>query len=87
VAHTHEHDHGTQGREGGRRALAVVLALTASFTVVEVVGLFDPVTRNDLAGSLITTVVCAATTAGGALAIKRLWRTPPPSRARDHYAP
>lgn len=34
----HEHEHGTQGREGNRRALAVVLALTASFTVVEVVG-------------------------------------------------
>jgi Co/Zn/Cd efflux system component len=30
----HEHDHG----EGSRRALAIVLALTASFTVVEIVG-------------------------------------------------
>ncbi len=38
MAHTHEHEHGTQGREGGRRALAVVLAITASFTVVEVAG-------------------------------------------------
>ena len=40
MAHTHEHEHGTHGREGSRRALAVVLALTASFTVVEVVGGF-----------------------------------------------
>jgi cobalt-zinc-cadmium efflux system protein len=38
VAHTHEHEHGTQGREGSSRALAIVLALTASFTVVEVAG-------------------------------------------------
>jgi cobalt-zinc-cadmium efflux system protein len=38
VAHTHEHEHGTHGREGSSRALAIVLALTASFTVVEVVG-------------------------------------------------
>ncbi|MDQ4128298.1 MAG: cation diffusion facilitator family transporter [Actinomycetota bacterium] len=34
----HTHDHGEHGREGSRRALAVVLALTASFTVVEVAG-------------------------------------------------
>jgi cobalt-zinc-cadmium efflux system protein len=32
----HDHDHGA--RDGNRRALAVVLALTASFTVVEIVG-------------------------------------------------
>jgi cobalt-zinc-cadmium efflux system protein len=38
VAHTHEHEHGTHRREGGSRALAIVLALTASFTVVEVAG-------------------------------------------------
>jgi len=67
--------------------MSFVVVVAAIFTVIGVVGLFDPVTRNDLAGSLITTVVCAATTAGGALAIKRLWRTPPPSRAQDHYAP
>src|SRR4051794_41190660 len=30
----HEHDHG----EGNRRALAIVLALTAGFTVVEIIG-------------------------------------------------
>jgi cobalt-zinc-cadmium efflux system protein len=38
VAHAHEHPHpeGTRGKN--RRALAVVLALTASFTVIEVVG-------------------------------------------------
>src|SRR5918994_6411308 len=34
----HEHDHPANARNGNRRALAVVLALTASFTVVEVVG-------------------------------------------------
>jgi cobalt-zinc-cadmium efflux system protein len=38
VAHTHEHEHGTHGREGSSRALAIVLAITASFTVVEVAG-------------------------------------------------
>ena len=38
MAHTHEHDHGTRGREGDSRALAIVLALTASFTVVEIAG-------------------------------------------------
>ncbi len=38
MSHTHEHDHGKHGREGGSRALAIVLALTASFTVVEVAG-------------------------------------------------
>src|SRR5215204_2267201 len=33
------HEHGTSARgEGNRRALAVVLALTASFTVVEIIG-------------------------------------------------
>ena len=36
MAHTHEH--GTHRREGGSRALAIVLAITASFTVVEVAG-------------------------------------------------
>jgi cobalt-zinc-cadmium efflux system protein len=34
----HEHDHGTNTRGGSLRALAVVLALTAGFTVVEIVG-------------------------------------------------
>src|SRR5215210_9268980 len=34
----HEHDHASNAREGSRRALAVVLALTASFTVVEIIG-------------------------------------------------
>ena len=38
MAHTHGHEHGTRGREGSRRALAVVLAITAGFTVVEVAG-------------------------------------------------
>jgi cobalt-zinc-cadmium efflux system protein len=38
VTHTHEHEHGTHGREGSSRALAIVLAITASFTVVEVAG-------------------------------------------------
>jgi cobalt-zinc-cadmium efflux system protein len=38
VTHSHGHDHGAHAREGSRRALAIVLALTASFTVVEVVG-------------------------------------------------
>src|SRR5829696_6261102 len=32
------HEHGTSVRKGNRRALAVVLALTASFTVVEIIG-------------------------------------------------
>ena len=32
------HEHGTGARKGNRRALAVVLALTASFTVVEIIG-------------------------------------------------
>ncbi len=32
------HEHGTGAREGNRRALAVVLALTAGFTVVEIIG-------------------------------------------------
>lgn len=34
----HEHEHAAGAREGNRRALAVVLALTASFTVVEIIG-------------------------------------------------
>jgi cobalt-zinc-cadmium efflux system protein len=34
----HEHEHTVGVREGNRRALAVVLALTASFTVVEIIG-------------------------------------------------
>jgi cobalt-zinc-cadmium efflux system protein len=32
------HEHGTGARKGSRRALAIVLALTASFTVVEIIG-------------------------------------------------
>jgi cobalt-zinc-cadmium efflux system protein len=38
VARPHEHSNGTREREGNRRALAIVLALTATFTVVEVAG-------------------------------------------------
>ena len=38
MTHTHEHEHGTHGREESSRALAIVLAITASFTVVEVAG-------------------------------------------------
>src|SRR5918996_4270387 len=34
----HEHDYTANARDGNRRALAVVLVLTASFTVAEVVG-------------------------------------------------
>src|ERR671915_1573149 len=34
----HEHDHSANARDGNRRALAVVLILTASFTVVEIIG-------------------------------------------------
>ena len=34
----HEHDHPANARDGNRRALAVVLILTASFTVVEIIG-------------------------------------------------
>ena len=34
----HGHDHTANARDGTRRALAVVLVLTASFTVVEVIG-------------------------------------------------
>src|SRR5919112_5530092 len=34
----HEHEHTMHARDGNRRALAVVLALTASFTVVEIIG-------------------------------------------------
>ena len=34
----HEHDHAPNARDGNRRALAVVLILTASFTVVEIIG-------------------------------------------------
>src|SRR5918993_947341 len=34
----HGHDHTADAREGNRRALALVLALTASFTVVEIIG-------------------------------------------------
>src|SRR5918912_4580223 len=34
----HEHDHPANARDGNRRALAVVLALTAGFTVVEIIG-------------------------------------------------
>ena len=34
----HEHDHGLGAREGNRRALTIVLALTAGFTAVEIVG-------------------------------------------------
>jgi cobalt-zinc-cadmium efflux system protein len=37
VAHTHGHHH-EAGRGGSRRALSITLALTASFTVAEVVG-------------------------------------------------
>jgi cobalt-zinc-cadmium efflux system protein len=32
------HEHGTGARKGNRRALAIVLTLTASFTVVEIIG-------------------------------------------------
>ena len=38
MAHTHENAHPGGARGKNRRALAVVLALTASFTVIEVVG-------------------------------------------------
>src|SRR5918993_5459582 len=34
----HEHDHTPNARDGNRRTLAVVLVLTASFTVVEIMG-------------------------------------------------
>src|SRR5918995_3027124 len=34
----HEHDHTPNARDGNRRALVVVLVLTASFTVVEIIG-------------------------------------------------
>ncbi|HJQ29452.1 MAG TPA: cation diffusion facilitator family transporter [Rubrobacter sp.] len=34
----HEHQHTEKARKGNRRALVVVLALTASFTVVEIIG-------------------------------------------------
>src|ERR671912_704279 len=34
----HGHDHTANARDGNRRALAVVLVLTASFTVVEIIG-------------------------------------------------
>src|SRR5919112_4184198 len=34
----HGHDHAANARDGNRRALAVVLVLTANFTVVEVIG-------------------------------------------------
>jgi cobalt-zinc-cadmium efflux system protein len=34
----HEPDHTSNARDGNRRALAVVLVLTASFTVVEIIG-------------------------------------------------
>jgi cobalt-zinc-cadmium efflux system protein len=34
----HDHRHGENARKGNRRALAVVLALTAGFTVVEIIG-------------------------------------------------
>src|SRR5215203_3153359 len=34
----HDHGHTVGARDGNRRALAVVLALTASFTVVEIIG-------------------------------------------------
>src|SRR5215212_1712476 len=34
----HEHDHTMNARDGDRRALALVLVLTASFTVVEIIG-------------------------------------------------
>src|ERR687890_2182159 len=34
----HEHEHTVGVRDGNRRALAIVLALTATFTVVEVAG-------------------------------------------------
>ena len=38
MAHTHEHSRPEGARGKNRQALAVVLALTASFTVIEVVG-------------------------------------------------
>ncbi|MDQ3863429.1 MAG: cation diffusion facilitator family transporter, partial [Actinomycetota bacterium] len=34
----HEHGHAAKARDGNRRALAVVLAMTATFTVVEIIG-------------------------------------------------
>ena len=74
-----------------RRLLAAVLSfvviIAAISTWVRIFGLFDPVTRDDLAGSLISTVVSAAATAAGALAIKRLWRTPPSPQAPDPPSP
>jgi len=38
MAHTHGHRHGDERRSANRRVLAAVLALTASFTVVEFIG-------------------------------------------------
>lgn len=54
--------------------LSFVVVIAALSTVVGIVSLFDPVTRDDLIGSLITTVVSAAAATGGAIAIRRLWR-------------
>jgi len=74
-----------------RRLLAVglsfVVIIAAVFTVVGIVSLFDPVTRDDSVGSVIATVISAMAATGGALAIKRLWRVAPhPPSTQDHLA-
>lgn len=66
-----------------RRLVAVgltfVAIMAAVFTVVGIVSLFDPVTRDDyVVGSVVTTVISATTATGGFIAIKRLWRIAPP---------
>lgn len=70
-----------------RRLLAVglsfVVVISAIITVVGVVSLFDRAARGDVAASVISTVVSAVVTAGGAFGVRRLWRTAPPSPPRD----
>ena len=57
--------------------IAFVVVVAALFTFVGVVSLFDPVTRDNLAESLLVTVLSALVAAAGAVAIRRLWRVAP----------
>ncbi|MGH3066635.1 MAG: cation diffusion facilitator family transporter, partial [Gaiellaceae bacterium] len=74
-----EHDHGA--RSGHRRALASALALTASFTVVEIVGGF-------LTGSLAVladAVHMVSDNVSLALALAAVWLAARPARAERTY--
>ncbi|HEU5209289.1 MAG TPA: cation diffusion facilitator family transporter [Longimicrobiales bacterium] len=79
--HGHEHDHSHDLRELGRRRLSIVLAITAAFMVVELVG-------GILANSLALVADAAhmlSDVASLALAIFALWFSRRPATARRSF--